>query len=69
MQYRRARAGTWDFLHPSLHPWGKGGLLPYLFIYLALLSSTPPKLLFPTGEDEKWLQTMEDKACHMAPAV
>lgn len=58
------------FPAPSLCPWGKGGgLSPYLFIYLALLGSTPPKLLFPTGEDEKWLQTMEDKACHMAPAV
>lgn len=41
----------------------------YLFIYVALLCSTPPKLLFLTEEDEKRLQTMEDKACHMAPAV
>lgn len=41
----------------------------YLFIYRVLLSSTPPKLLLPTGEDEKRLQTMGDKVCHMAPSV
>lgn len=46
-----------------------GEPLRYLFIYLVLLSSTPPKLLLPTGEDEKRLQTMEDKACHMASSV
>lgn len=46
-----------------------GGALRYLFIYLLLLCSTPSKLFLPTGEDEKRLQTMEDKACHMAPSV
>lgn len=54
---------------PSGWGWGWGGLLCYLCIYLVLLCSTPPKLSFPTGEDEKRLQTMGDKADHMAPSV
>lgn len=41
-----------------------------LFIYLqALPCSTPPKLLFPAGKNEKQPQTTADKADHMAPAV
>lgn len=63
-------SGHLGFPKPQLPPgWGWGGLLCYLFIYLVLLSSTPPKLSFPTGEDEKRPQTMGDKACHMAPSV
>lgn len=51
--------------------WGKGsGYFIYLFIYLSLLPcSTPRKLSFPAGKNEKQPQTTADKTDHMAPAV
>ena len=40
---------------PASAPEREGGLMRYLFICLALLGSTPRKLVLPTGEDEKRL--------------
>lgn len=56
----RARAGTWDFANLSLQPPPSCRGSPCVIYLFISHGSTPPKLLLPTGEDEKRLQTMED---------